>query len=584
MKKRDWIKNVAIIFLAVMLVLVFFSNTIMNRSLPEVSGQYVSSGSISAKIRGSGTVTATESYDVVLNQTRTVAAVNVKVGDPVSTGDLLFTLGEAESQELTAAQEELSTLLLSYEKALVQAGGGGESLEIRYAREDLAAAQEVLKKNVYKEQELTDAQTRVTSATQYRDNCQTQVDLAQANLDALGGLQEGDNSAYNAKQKEINNKKNELEAAKIVHKTGYEAFEADVDAAMEAAGFSKDKKSEWNSKRPIYVQVVLEGLPETDAKRVAAEAILKLEKEIADLEAQRDQLWTSDNSYQYSQLSKKLSDAKTTLASAQAELTAAENALKTIEEKKAAWQAANEQVKTCQKNLETLLINAQVTALDLQDMQRQVQEKRDAVAKLEADSTGGKVTSPVNGVVRQINVSAGNNTESGSPMAVIEVPDRGYSLSFPVTVEQSKKVKVGDTAEVSGGWWYGGDITATLTGIRNDPDNPNQSRLLSFALSGEVESGSQLSLVLGQRSQDYEFIVPNSALHSDTNGDFVYVAAVKSSPLGNRYVATRIDVQVLAKDDMNSAVSGGLTGSDYVITTTAKPLEKGMLVRLAENI
>ncbi len=34
--KRGWVKNVAIIFLAVLLVLTFFSNTIMNRSLPEV--------------------------------------------------------------------------------------------------------------------------------------------------------------------------------------------------------------------------------------------------------------------------------------------------------------------------------------------------------------------------------------------------------------------------------------------------------------------------------------------------------------------------------------------------------------------
>ena len=33
-KKREWVKTVAIIFLAVMLVLTFFSNTIMNHSLP----------------------------------------------------------------------------------------------------------------------------------------------------------------------------------------------------------------------------------------------------------------------------------------------------------------------------------------------------------------------------------------------------------------------------------------------------------------------------------------------------------------------------------------------------------------------
>ena len=57
-KKRDWIKNAAIVFLTAMLILTFFSNTIMNYSLPEVSAQYVTSGTIQAKVRGSGTITA----------------------------------------------------------------------------------------------------------------------------------------------------------------------------------------------------------------------------------------------------------------------------------------------------------------------------------------------------------------------------------------------------------------------------------------------------------------------------------------------------------------------------------------------
>ena len=64
-KKREWVKNAAIIFLAVMLVLTFFSNTIMNKSLPEVATQYVQSGEITSKIRGSGLVTANGSYDVM---------------------------------------------------------------------------------------------------------------------------------------------------------------------------------------------------------------------------------------------------------------------------------------------------------------------------------------------------------------------------------------------------------------------------------------------------------------------------------------------------------------------------------------
>ena len=62
-KRREWVKTAAIIFLAVLLVLTFFSNTIMNASLPEVATQQVTQGTINAKIRASGTITANETYN-----------------------------------------------------------------------------------------------------------------------------------------------------------------------------------------------------------------------------------------------------------------------------------------------------------------------------------------------------------------------------------------------------------------------------------------------------------------------------------------------------------------------------------------
>ena len=71
-KRREWVKTAAIVLLSVLLVLTFFSNTIMNHSLPEVAAQYVESGSINARIRGNGTVSANEVYEVTLAQTRKV--------------------------------------------------------------------------------------------------------------------------------------------------------------------------------------------------------------------------------------------------------------------------------------------------------------------------------------------------------------------------------------------------------------------------------------------------------------------------------------------------------------------------------
>ena len=166
----------------------------------------------------------------------------------------------------------------------------------------------------------------------------------------------------------------------------------------------------------------------------------------------------------------------------------------------------------------------------------------------------------------------------------IEVPDRGYTVSMNVTNEQAQKVTIGDAAEISTGYWGGSDLQGKLVGIRNDSQNPqNNGKLLVFDVTGsDITSGTQVSVSIGQRSQNYDTIVPNSALRSDSNGSFVLVIVAKSSPLGNRFVATRVDVTELAKDDVNTAVSGGLSAYDMVLTTATKPVEDGMLVRLPD--
>ena len=68
-KNRAWVKNAAIIFLAVMLVLTLFSNTIMNRALPEVAAQYATSGTITSKVRATAAVKANMTFDVTAEET-----------------------------------------------------------------------------------------------------------------------------------------------------------------------------------------------------------------------------------------------------------------------------------------------------------------------------------------------------------------------------------------------------------------------------------------------------------------------------------------------------------------------------------
>ena len=140
---------------------------------------------------------------------------------------------------------------------------------------------------------------------------------------------------------------------------------------------------------------------------------------------------------------------------------------------------------------------------------------------------------------------------------------------------------MGDTAEVTNYYW-GNDITATLEQIASDPESGGQKKLLIFRIAGDVDAGTNLSLSIGQRSANFDAIVPKSAVREDSNGKFVLVVTSRSTPLGNRYTATRADVQVLAEDDTSAAVSG-LASNDYVITTSSKPLSPGSQVRMVEN-
>ncbi len=224
-------------------------------------------------------------------------------------------------------------------------------------------------------------------------------------------------------------------------------------------------------------------------------------------------------------------------------------------------------------------INAE---LDLSKINKDIAEKKAEIERLKESSMGTAITAPVAGTITSLAYVAGETTKPEEAAAVIQVEGKGYTLKISVTNEQAKKVQVGDTAELQNAWYYD-DVQAILSAIKPDPDNPGQKKLLEFEVTGSsIQEGQALNISVGQRSSEYELVVPNSAVREDNNGKFILIVESKSGPLSNRYIATRVDVEVLASDDNNTAISAGLYGYEYVITTSTKPVEAGKQVRLNE--
>jgi hypothetical protein len=155
-------------------------------------------------------------------------------------------------------------------------------------------------------------------------------------------------------------------------------------------------------------------------------------------------------------------------------------------------------------------------------------------------------------------------------------------MSFTVTAQQAAKLSIGMSAELVNAWRYD-DVTATLKSIKPDPNNPAQQRILTFDISGSILAGQSLTLSVGDKSSQYDLLVPNSAIREDNNGKFILIVNSKNTPISTRYMASRVDVEVIASDETQSAITGGLYGYEYVITTSTRPVEAGQQVRLADN-
>ena len=562
-KNREWVKNAAIILLAGLLVLTFFSNTIMNRNLPEVSTQYVTDGSINVKVRCSGVVAANGNHQVKAGETREIRAVMVKTGQKVEPGDVLFVLGSGDKTELEQAQEQLQQLQNSYSRTAL---GGSSS-------------------------DYTADQLRVDAAERAYEE-------AKQALEAMDPLGNEDSDAYRKLQKDLEKAEARRDAAKEAYdKVVADAGTALADAEAERLSAEQDvilkeqnlqegseplpgqdeagneKTLEDYLAEPGETAAYLESLPETDLDRVSKWR--DLEQKTAAVDGAKDALNALSSEEldaaqaEVDAIRKEMSQYNSTPAYKEAEKAVEEARLNYLDLKAALDARKQADAKS----------NASV-GIELQDLSRQIEEQKKKIEEL-SGGEGNQIQANVAGTVQSIECTAGDTVLKDTPLCVIEVPDMGYSLTCSVTNDQATRLKVGDSASITNYYW-GSEITATLESIRVDPKNPQTNKLLTFDVSGSVTAGTELSVSVGQRSANYDTVVPKSAIHNDNNGYFVLKIESKSSPLGNRYIARRVSVEILAQDDSSAAVLGDLNWGDYVVVTSGAPIKNGDLVRLSD--
>lgn len=533
-KNRTWVIKLAAVFFVILLLLTFFSNTIMNYSLPQVATQTIQSGTITSKVRGSGTVTTANPYNVTVSSERKIKIVNVKEGDSVEQGALLVMFEDTDSSDLTQAKKTLEQAKTDYQKYIV-------------ANELSNEVVQRVENGQYGD--FSGYKTRLEQAKQSVDAYQTQVDSytsstkkLQAQLDAL----QNTTADTSAEQSALDVANQELQAAQAEQTTA----ENTVNSMQEQYSLYQESGNDVSG---VAASLAVAKNTLMNAQNRVTNAQLAVDKAQAALTAKQD---NSQNKPEISKIQTQLNSENAILSAATDNLTKAQS--------------------DHGKIMAEMNSEAELAAL-----YSAISDAQSALDKLTVDG-GNKITAPVSGVVSNITITKGQTVAAAETLMTITGKDNGYTATITVTSEQAKRVKTGDTADINESWYYS-DIAATVTAIRNDKENPGKSKLIDLKVTGDVTEGTTLNFAIGDKSKTYDMIVPNGAVREDNNGKFILIIREKSSPLGNRYFAKRIDVDITASDDVNSAVTGELEGYEYVITTSTKAIKAGDQVRLKKS-
>lgn len=653
--KREWVKKAGIVFIIIMLLLTFFSNTIMNASLPEVFSQGIKAGKMKISISGSGTAKAISTYQVMISQTRTIKNVLVQQGTRVNDGDVLFELEEEESNELKAALDASDNLNFQYQKMLLNMSAPNYTANDR----NIVRARQALDESIAKHEANKVSRTELSSAeTAFHAHKQKVTELSKN----ITQLQEEVGSYANATDEGINSLKQQIEdkTRQLINISSnrptnpvslsslqleFKRLKEDYDLLIAKYPDYRNVVNELEAKK-AQLQNVKKALLDAQSRHASQTEIDNLQSQVSSLEntvnglknklssyseltsmlrqiedKERDianyKLYPDDNSSnitqtvvelnrlkeeynnmiqknkKYHEITNKIKSLKDELTKENESLETSQNIYNELNSKYEKWGAGESEVKSLQNNLEDLLFafeekkkedqkTSALNDLDYIKLKKDIEKQNTLVEKLHSDAVDGKVVAQKSGIIQSINIAAGGTTAPNTPIVVIETTDKGYTLSFTVSKEQSEKVAVGDTAMVDDS-----NVTAKLLQITNDTENQgeglSENKVLTFLLGGEIKSGGQYSLTISKEGKNYDIMVPKSAIHSDSSGYFVLTIKLKKTPFGARYMTQRISIKVEEQDEQNAGVSGSLTEGDYVITTSSKPLEPGMQIRMANE-
>jgi len=214
------------------------------------------------------------------------------------------------------------------------------------------------------------------------------------------------------------------------------------------------------------------------------------------------------------------------------------------------------------------------------ELDMEIQGRR--IANLEKKvSNGGVYAAPSDGIITELNFSKGTLTGNTQPLYKLAEASGGFRLTISVDHELANYVKPGEKVDVYVASLEEGRIEGSIAQVKDNPEDGALKDIVIDIESSELKGGENGEVIISNRTEQFQELVPNSAVYTDNDGSYVYTIKKVDSPLGMESYVQRVSVTVLDSDSTKTAVMG-VPPMDKVVAGSTKPLSDGDRVVIEE--
>lgn len=259
----------------------------------------------------------------------------------------------------------------------------------------------------------------------------------------------------------------------------------------------------------------------------------------------------------------------------------------------------NNTIRNAARNLEDANLPSQSDSI-LKTLQVQLENRKkvyeeykrlmECEGKITISECSGDLTNEMEGEEQEIGILTALNVRVGErtmDSAAAKIMSKDEELIFKASFEQGSSeyqyIGEGDEGEIQ----FNRNqkkMKVNIDYLRENETMSNLCDVLVLLEGGNVVVGESGVLTLRKQSESYACCIPVEALHMDDWGDyFVYVLNQKNSILGMQYVAAKVRVNVLDKNETYAAIESVLIDEGTeIIRTYTKDIQDGTVVRYKE--